>query len=76
MATLVSALKEAYTYYIKQRFQGHSMFIAVVCGFCFIASIPYLIQVVIIFTNEFLPNQCMFVDMFLPLGGRCIYSAT
>lgn len=46
MATLVSALKEAYTYYIKQRFQGHSMFLAVICAFCFAASIPYLIQVI------------------------------
>lgn len=49
MATLVSALKEAYTYYIKQRFQGHSMFLAVICAFCFTASIPYLIQAGIFF---------------------------
>ncbi|KFM74211.1 Sodium- and chloride-dependent GABA transporter ine, partial [Stegodyphus mimosarum] len=49
MATLISALKEAYTYYIKQRFQGHSMFLAVICGFCFFASIPYLTQAGIFF---------------------------
>ncbi|GIX68103.1 sodium- and chloride-dependent GABA transporter ine [Caerostris extrusa] len=49
MATLISALKEAYTYYIKQRFQGHSLFLAVICGFCFFASIPYLTQAGIFF---------------------------
>ncbi|CAL1299371.1 unnamed protein product [Larinioides sclopetarius] len=49
MATLISALKEAYTYYIKQRFQGHSLFLAVICGFCFFASVPYLTQAGIFF---------------------------
>ncbi|KAG8200229.1 hypothetical protein JTE90_025007 [Oedothorax gibbosus] len=49
MATVISALKEAYTYYIKQRFQGHSMFLAVICGFCFVASVPYLTQAGIFF---------------------------
>ncbi|XP_071038045.1 sodium- and chloride-dependent betaine transporter [Parasteatoda tepidariorum] len=49
MATLIGALKEAYTYYIKQRFQGHSLFLAVICGFCFVVSIPYLTQAGIYF---------------------------
>lgn len=50
MATLVSALKEAYTYYIK-RFQGHSLFLAAICGVCFVACIPYLTQVRKNYTN-------------------------
>lgn len=49
MATLVSALKEAYTFFIKQRFQGHSMFLVVICGFCFVATIPYLTRAGIFF---------------------------
>ncbi|XP_054718346.1 sodium- and chloride-dependent GABA transporter ine-like [Uloborus diversus] len=64
VATLISALKEAYTYYIKQRFQGHSMFLAVICGFCFVASIPYLTQAGIFFFQ--------LIDHYIAVIATCV----
>lgn len=43
-STGVQALEESYGRFIKQRFQGHGLFLLFICVACFITSIPYITQ--------------------------------
>ncbi|KAL3244338.1 hypothetical protein MRX96_018958 [Rhipicephalus microplus] len=43
-STVVQALEESYGRFIKQRFQGHGLFLLFICVACFITSIVYITQ--------------------------------
>lgn len=43
-SSMVQALEEAYGQFIKQRFQGHGLFLLFICTTCFITSVPYITQ--------------------------------
>ncbi|EEC18335.1 sodium/chloride dependent transporter, putative [Ixodes scapularis] len=47
-STGVQALEESYGRFIKQRFQGHGLFLLFICVACFITSIPYITQAVVV----------------------------
>ncbi|XP_067121331.1 sodium- and chloride-dependent betaine transporter-like [Centruroides vittatus] len=49
VAVVVTSLEESYSHFIKQKFQGHSLFLFVICVFCFFSSIFYVTQAGIYF---------------------------
>lgn len=49
VAVVVTSLEESYSHFIKQRFQGHSLFLFIICLLCFFSSILYVTQAGIYF---------------------------
>ncbi|XP_064461080.1 sodium- and chloride-dependent GABA transporter ine-like isoform X2 [Ornithodoros turicata] len=43
-SSMVQALEEAYGRFIKQRFQGHGLFLLFICAACFITCVPCITQ--------------------------------
>ncbi|KAH7956963.1 hypothetical protein HPB52_013928 [Rhipicephalus sanguineus] len=68
-STVVQALEESYGRFIKQRFQGHGLFLLFICVACFITSIVYITQAR---NNIITPS---FIDL-IAVGGIYYFQMT